>query len=293
MSTHEYSREVIDGAVGDLLRILDLEEIDRDLFRGAPSPNDRGRAFGGNVAAQAVIAAIRSADPDYHLHSLHSYFLHPGDPHEAIVYDVERLRDGRSFQTRRVAARQHGRAIYFLTGNFQILEDGPEHQDLMPSVPPPEKCPSLVDLIAKRDAQAAAHWKEWAAAECRVVGSTAYGLEADPRRPSQQRMWQRVAGRLPDDPTIQLAAFTWASDISLLSTALAAHGSDPSRYQMASLDHSIWFHRPFRADQWWLYDQESPSAHGARGLSLGRVFTTDGLHAATVAQEGLTRPLRR
>ncbi|MEP9383505.1 acyl-CoA thioesterase II [Nocardioides sp. KR10-350] len=281
-------------AVASLVRLLDLEEIDQDLHRGLPAPdNDRGRAFGGQVAAQALIAAIRSAGDGFHVHSMHSYFLLPGDPLYPIVYDVERIRDGRSFQTRRVAARQHGRDIYYLTVNFQKHEEGFEHQDAMPSVPPPEKCLDWIDLMAKSsDQDARSLAREWAAVEVRVVGNSLLGLDPDPARPSQQRVWLRIADPLPDDPDIQAGAFTWASDISLLGASLAAHTLDTRRVQMASLDHTIWFHRPFRADEWWLYDQESPAAQGGRGLSIGRVFTADGTLVATVAQEGIIRPPR-
>jgi acyl-CoA thioesterase-2 len=281
-------------AVADLVRLLDLEEIDQDLHRGLPaSHNQRERAFGGQVAAQALIAAIRSAADGFHVHSLHSYFLLPGDPAHPIVYDVERIRDGRSFQTRRVAARQHGRDIYYLTANFQKHEEGFEHQDAMPQVPPPEDSVDFLAIMAARDdAHARSLAREWAAVEVRAIGNSLSGLEKDPVRPAQQRVWLRISDRLPDDADVHVAAFTWASDISLLSASLSAHTLDHTEVQMASLDHTIWFHRPYRADEWFLYDQESPSAQGGRGLSIGRVYTRDGLLVATVAQEGIIRPRR-
>jgi acyl-CoA thioesterase-2 len=283
------------AAVGDLVRLLDLEQIDTDLHRGLPAKhNQRGRAFGGQVAAQSLIAAIRSADDGFGVHSMHSYFLLPGDPAYPIVYDVQRIRDGRSFQTRRVAARQHGREIYYMTANFQKAEEGFEHQDRMPDVPAPEACLDYLQLMAtgeSSDSRSLA--REWAAVDVRVVGNSLRGLEPDPARPAQQRLWMRIGGRLPDDPEVHAAAFTWGSDISLLSASLAAHTLDSSKVMMASLDHAIWFHRPFRADEWWLYDEESPSAQGGRGLSLGRVFAQDGTLVATVAQEGIIRPMRR
>ena len=281
-------------AVADLVAVLELEQIDEDLFRGAASPNDRGRAFGGHVAAQSLMAAIRTAGEGFTVHSMHSYFLLPGDPMHPIVYDVERIRDGRSFQTRRVAARQHGREIYYLTANFQLHEEGFEHQDVMPAALPAEQSLDMRAVLTKGgSAEGKSLAREWAAVEARMVGNSLLGLEPDPARPAQQRMWVKIAAPLPADPNIHLAAFTWASDISLLGASLSAHTLDSSRVQMASLDHTIWFHRPFRADEWWLYDQESPSAENGRGLSLGRVFASDGRLVATVAQQGIIRPKRR
>jgi acyl-CoA thioesterase-2 len=283
----------IDAAVAALVGILDLETIDDDLFRGRAAPNERGRTFGGHVAAQALIAAVRCAGEGFGVHSMHSYFLLPGDPAMPIVYDVERIRDGRSFQTRRVVARQHGRAIYFLTANFQREEEGFEHQDAMPEVIPPERGLDMLSLMSSRgDHEGERLAREWAAVEMRAVGNSLAGLPADPARPAQQRIWLRIAARLPDHPEVHLAAFTWASDISLLGASLAAHTLNPANVMMASLDHTIWFHRPFRADEWWLYDQESPSAQGGRGLSIGRVFSQDGILVATAAQEGIIRPMR-
>ena len=277
----------------DLAELLDLEEIDVNLFRGTQSDTDRQRVFGGQVAAQAMIAGVRTVDPAYGIHSLHSYFLRPGDTRVPIVYDVERIRDGRSFATRRVAARQHGRPIYYLTANFQREEEGLEHQDVMPDVPGPEEGVSMVDLMRRagnKDADALA--KEWASLDARYLGNSRRGLPEDPARPSRSRMWIRVNAELGDDPVVHQAAFTYASDMSLLGATLAAHDVRPSEVQMASLDHTIWFHRPFRANEWWLYDQTSPSATGGRGLALARVFTQDGRLVATVAQEGLIRPRR-
>ena len=226
------------------------------------------------------------------LHSLHSYFLRPGDTTVPIVYDVERIRDGRSFATRRVAARQHGRPIYYLTANFQIPEPGLEHQDRMPEVVPPEQGMPLVELARERGPEAAEHWeREWAALDIRHVGVTGRGIAEDPEHAARARLWIKVDGDIPADPTLQTAAFTYASDLTLLGAALVPHGihiASP-RLQPASLDHTIWFHRPFRADDWWLYDQFSPFAGGGRGLALARVFSQSGELVATVAQEGLIR----
>jgi len=280
------------ASAAELHLLLDLEQIDVDLFRGRQPDTDRQRVFGGQVAAQAVLAAARSVDPSYAVHSLHSYFLRAGDTAVPIVYDVERLRDGRSFATRRVVARQHGRPIYFQTANFQRAEAGLEHQDAMPDVIPPEQGYDLVELMRGRNEEAAnAFAREWAALELRYVGTSAIGLPADPRHPAQARVWVRISGELPDDPLEHLAAFTYASDMTLLGAALVPHHLDLSSpsLQPASLDHTIWFHRPFRADEWWLYDQWSPTATGGRGLCLANVFTQGGTLVATVAQEGLIR----
>ncbi len=279
-------------AAEELVALLDLERIDADLFRGSQPESVRARVYGGQVAAQALIAGIRTADPAYAVHSLHSYFLLPGDYSVPIVYDVERTREGRSFQTRRVVARQHGRPIYYQSLDLQRPEEGYEHQDAMPEVRPPEEGMDLVEVMRKGgNADADALGKEWGALDVRWLGNSRFGLEPDPAHPSQARMWVRLKEGLGDDPIVHLAAFTYASDVSLLGATLAAHGANPTKTLMASLDHSIWFHRPFRPDEWWLYDQASPAAVGARGLAFGRVFTQDGTHVATVAQEGLIRPV--
>ncbi|SED06244.1 acyl-CoA thioesterase-2 [Nocardioides exalbidus] len=280
------------GSAGELAELLDLERLEVDLYRGAQARTERQRVFGGQVAGQAVVAATRSVDDGYVLHSLHSYFLRPGDTTVPIVYDVERIRDGRSFVTRRVSARQHGRPIYYLTANFQVPEDGFEHQDRMPDVVPPEQAVPLVDLVRAQGREQGEDWeREWSALDLRYVGVSGQGLPADPDHPAQARIWARVAGRLSDDPTLQEAAFTYASDLTLLGASLVPHGVTlgSPRLVPASLDHTIWFHKPFRADEWWLYDQFSPFAGGGRGLALARVFSQDGDLVATVAQEGLIR----
>jgi acyl-CoA thioesterase-2 len=287
----EQSVEPEDGdAARQLVSLLDLENLDTDLFRGKQPETVRQRVYGGQVAAQSLIAASRTVDPAYQVHSLHSYFLLPGDYNVPIIYDVERIRDGKSFVTRRVLARQHGRPIYYQSVNFQRAEEGFDHQDVMPQVRPPEEGLDLMQLMDERGAEEGLS-KEWAALDVRWLGSSQYGgIEPDPMHPSKTQLWIRIDGRLSDDPMEHLATFTYASDVSLLGATLAAHDTDPTKVQMASLDHTIWFHRPFRADEWWLYDQWSPSAMGGRGLSIGRVFTQDGTMVATVAQEGLIRP---
>ncbi|NYI47096.1 acyl-CoA thioesterase-2 [Nocardioides aromaticivorans] len=281
---------VMGEATQKLVALLDLEKLDTDLFRGQQPETIRQRVYGGQVAAQALIAASRTVDEGFHVHSLHSYFLLPGDYNVPIIYDVERIRDGKSFATRRVLARQHGRPIYYQSLNFQRQEEGLEHEDVMPEVKPPEEGLDLMQLMAERGTDDGLS-KEWAALDVRWLGSSAYGLDPDPMHPAKAQVWIRVDGRLSDDPMEHLATFTYASDVSLLGATLAAHPEHgPQKVQMASLDHTIWFHRPFRADEWWLYDQWSPSASGGRGLALGRVFTQDGTLVATVAQEGLIRP---
>ncbi|MEQ6900748.1 acyl-CoA thioesterase II [Nocardioides sp. YIM 152588] len=283
---HESAQEETRKLVG----LLDLESLDVDLFRGKQPETTRQRVYGGQVAAQALIAANKSVDPAYTVHSLHSYFLRPGDYQVPIIYDVERIRDGRSFLTRRVVARQHGRPIYYQTLNYQRPEEGFDHQDVMPEVKPPSEGVDLLEMMKSRGTDDGLA-QEWAALDVRWIGNSRFGgLGDDASRPSRAAVWLRIAGELSDDPLEHLATFTYATDVTLLGVSLAAHDTNPAKVQMASLDHTIWFHRPFRADEWWLYDQWSPSASGGRGLSMGRVFAQDGTLVATVAQEGLIRP---
>jgi acyl-CoA thioesterase-2 len=272
----------------ELLALLDLETIDDDLFRGAQMPTTRPVVFGGQVAAQALVAASRTVEAPYAVHSLHSYFLQPGDPGAPTIYDVENLRDGRSFVTRRVIALQHGRPIYAQTLSFHKDESGYEHQEPMPEVPSPEE-----GRPYGRRAHGEEHADQWDVAEIRVVGSATDGaLEPDAERPARQRVWLRVSSPLPDDPFWHTAAFTYLSDMTLAGAALSAHGlaSGSGEVFVASLDHTVWFHRPFRADEWWLYDQVSPAATGGRGLVLARVFDRGGSLVASVAQEAVIRP---
>jgi acyl-CoA thioesterase II len=283
----------VPSSADELSKLLDLETIDLNLFRGTQPDTRLQRVFGGQVAAQSLVAGARTVEPPLSVHSLHSYFLRPGDTAVPIVYDVERMRDGRSFSTRRVVARQHGRPIYFMTVSFQVPEQGFEHQDRMPDVPPPADAADMTEWFRRRSPDTADEWlKEWAALEMRWIGdSRPGGSMPDDEHPAQSRIWIRVSGRLEDDELTQKAAFTYASDMTLLGSSLVPHGvtvSDPTM-QSASLDHTLWFHRPFRADEWLLYDQVSPSASGARGFAIGRVFTQDGRLVATVAQEGLIR----
>jgi acyl-CoA thioesterase-2 len=277
------------SSVEELVELLDLEAIEDNLFRGKQPDTQMQRVFGGQVLAQSLVAALRTVPDAFSCHSLHSYFLRPGDTKVPIIYDVEAMRDGRSFCTRRVAARQHGRPIFFLTANFQVPEQGLEHQDRMPEVPPPEECVVAHD----RGTRYTNDWlQEWAALDVRPVANSREGGTLDgTHHPARSQWWIRASSALPDDPVTQLAAFTYASDMTLLPAALVPHNLfiETPGMQAASLDHSIWFHRPFRADEWWLYDQVSPSASGGRGLAIARVFSQDGQLVASVAQEGLIR----
>lgn len=264
------------------------------LYRGAqPKASVLKRVFGGQVAAQALMAAQLTVPDDRFVHSLHLYFILGGDPSIPIVYDVENVRDGRSFTTRRVAARQHGEIIFYMTASFQVEEDGWDHQDVMPDVPSPDEATSMLDIIQLRGPDAVDHWKrEWASFDMRYIGDNR--AEDDPQRtlvPAVQRLWFKADGVLPDSRIIHNAAFAYISDLSLLGASLVPHGQfiGSDRVQPASLDHTIWFHRPVRADEWLLYDQTSPSASGARGLSTARVFNQAGTLVASVAQEGLIR----
>lgn len=277
----------------ELVDLLDLEEIDQNLFRGRQPNTTLQRVFGGQVAAQALVAAARTTKPGVDIHSLHSYFLLPGDPAAPIVYDVDPVRDGRSFATRRVLARQHGRPIYAMTASFQIEEAGFEHQDSMPVVPGPDESFDVGESMRGSDSPRAKEWElDWSVLDLRHAGDSRT-MGGDGRYPAQARYWVKVAGKLPDDRLIQEAALTYLSDLTLIRTSLIPHEvSWDSGVQAASLDHTVWFHRAFRADEWLLYAQRSPSASGARGLTFGQLFSQAGVLVASVAQEGLIRPRR-
>jgi acyl-CoA thioesterase-2 len=284
----------VPASADELVALLDLETIDLNLFRGQQPNTSMQRVFGGQVAAQALMAAARTVPDSLSAHSLHSYFVLPGDTAVPIVYDVDRVRDGRSFSTRRVLARQHGRPIYGLTASFQVHEQGWEHQDPMPEVPSPEDSFDVSAAMRAAGSERSEQWlREWSALALRHAGDTGPdGALAGREHPALVRYWIKVSDRLPDDELVHRAALTYISDLTLLGAALVPHGLQPMspRVQAASLDHTVWFHRPFRADEWLLYDQVSPSASGARGLALGRLFTQDGRLVASVAQEGLIRP---
>lgn len=282
----------------ELLDLLELEQLDEDLYRGRQPRTSMQRVFGGQVAAQALRAACATVGDGLSVHSLHAYFLLPGDTAIPIVYDVERIRDGRSFCTRRVAARQHGKSIFYLTASFQVAEDGLDHQDAMPDVPSPEQCPDLGAVIGSTMApERLAEWQaEWGALDVRYAAdSRPGGRLVGQDQPARAHIWIRVRGDVGDDPVVNACLSAYVSDLTLLGVSLVPHGltlMSPD-VQAASLDHSMWFHRPFRADAWLLYDQNSPSASGARALTTGRLFTRDGRLAASVAQEGLIRRVAR
>jgi acyl-CoA thioesterase-2 len=285
------------AAVDDLVGLLDLEDVEVDIFRGRTAAVSLQRVFGGQVAGQAMVAATRTVPADRFVHSLHSYFIRPGDPAVPIVYQVERVRDGRSFTTRRVSAVQHGKTIFHLSASFQVEEKGVlEHQGEMPAdVPAPETLPTVLERLSASP-EALSVWSRLPQSlDVRYVGEPGWVKKGARTPDPHQRVWMRVNGTLPDDPTLHRCALTYASDLSLLDAVLSTHGEvwGPEGVIGASLDHAVWFHRPFRADEWMLYDCQSPSASGARGLAAGRFFAADGQHIATVVQEGLLRGVGR
>ncbi len=275
-----------------LLDLLDLEELEVNVFRGRSPDEDRQRVFGGQVAGQALVAAYRTVDKGF-CHSLHSYFLRPGDPKTPILYLVDRIRDGRSFTTRRSQAIQHGRPIFHLTASFQPDQPGPEHQASMPDVPEPESLVSREEWMAEHTRHMPPEEREMHTRErpfeMRWVDPS-NPFEPRKRSPRQQ-LWIRSRGPLPDHALYHQCTVAYVSDMTLIDTALLPHGiawSDDG-HQMASLDHAMWFHRPFRADEWLLYDQHSPNAFGARGFTMGHLYTREGELVVSVIQEGLVR----
>lgn len=281
----------------DLLSVLDPEQIERDIFRGTSRPSLVPRVFGGQVAAQALVAAGRTVPADRLPHSLHSYFLRPGDPEVPIVYSVDRIRDGRSFTTRRVVAVQHGQPIFHLSASFQTHEEGLEHQEPMPTAPDPLSLPTAAEMLPRHAHRFADPrlldrlLDARAAVDLRYADEPPFGKVGEPREPKSQ-VWFRTNGKLADDPLLHICLATYVSDMTLLDSVLLAHGRGGwavGDVVGASLDHAMWFHRPFRADEWLLYDQESPTSSGGRGLARGRIFTENGALAVSVIQEGLVR----
>ncbi|GHF36231.1 acyl-CoA thioesterase II [Streptomyces mashuensis] len=294
-----------------LLALLDLERIEENIYRGRT-----GRAvlvprvFGGQVAAQALMAAGRTVPADRVAHSLHSYFLRPGDPSAPIVYTVDRIRDGVSFTTRRVVAVQHGVPIFHLSASFQRAEDGLEHQEAMPPAPDPDTLPTAAELLPRYAERLGGQdtveqiLRARQAVDLRYVDEPPFASAGEPRRPTSQ-VWFRTNGKVADepgpdapwgDPHLHICLATYVSDMTLLDSVLLAHGRGGwavGDVVGASLDHAMWFHRPFRADEWLLYDQESPTSQGGRGLARGRIFTADGRLAVSVIQEGLIRIPRK
>lgn len=281
------------SALQDLLDLLDLEPIEHNIYRGRNRDIGSGRVYGGQVLAQALIAAARTVEEGRTAHSLHGYFILPGDLDVPIVYFVDRLRDGKSFTTRRVVGIQHGRAIFEMAASFQVAEEGPDHQAEMPEVPGPEGLPDelervrrVADRIPER---LRAVYTQDRPVEFRPVDPVDF-FQPERREPVKH-VWIRAAGTMPDDRVQHQAVLAYASDYGLLGTALLPHGLSyqQPRLQAATLDHALWFHRPFRVDEWLLYATDSPSASGARGFTRGSLFTRGGTLAASVTQEGLTR----
>ncbi|GHA47096.1 acyl-CoA thioesterase II [Streptomyces tauricus] len=287
-------------ALEGLLDLLDLERIEQDIFRGQSRFAVVPRVFGGQVAAQALVAAGRTVPADRLAHSLHAYFLRAGDAGAPIVYTVDRIRDGRSFTTRRVVAVQHGQPIFHLSASFQTYEEGMDHQAAMPPAPDPETLETTAEMLpryleAYGDQGVAQRMLEArAAVDLRYVDAPPFASVGEPREPRSQ-VWFRTNGKLDgviDEPLLHVCLATYVSDMTLLDSVLLAHGRGgwvTGDVVGASLDHAMWFHRPFRADEWLLYDQESPSASGGRGLGQARIYTRDGRLAITVIQEGVVR----
>ncbi|MDR6103683.1 acyl-CoA thioesterase-2 [Agrobacterium larrymoorei] len=289
MSHSSYSSSPMEN----LLATLDLEKLEENLFRGTSPQVGWQRVFGGQVIAQALMAAQRTVDADRFIHSLHAYFMRPGDPLVPIIYQVDRIRDGASFATRRIVAIQHGHAIFAMSASFQIEEGGFDHQSPIPNVPQPESLMSEAQLqeafLANASPAIRKYWENKRPIEIRPVSLTHY-ISREKLEPKQD-IWVRAVGEVPDDRHYQAAVLAYLSDMTLLDTSLYAHGTtifDPT-IQVASLDHAMWFHRPCKLEDWLLYTQDSPSASGARGLTRGSLFTRDGVLIASMAQEGLIR----
>jgi acyl-CoA thioesterase-2 len=274
-----------------LIALLDLEKIEENIFRGVSPAHSPVRVFGGQVAGQALVAAGRTVPEERRVHSLHAYFIRGGDPSVPIIYEVDRIRDGRSFTTRRVVAIQHGKAIFSLSASFQKDEPGIEHAETMPAgVPAPETLPTLMERAEGYTIGAHSRPRP---IDVRYVNEPPWVTRKTGERPARNQVWMRADGKLPDQQLLHVCVLTYASDMTLLDSVLARHGVywDTDKVLGASLDHALWFHRPFRADEWFLYDSASPTASGARGLATGRFFGADGTLVATVVQEGLLRVL--
>jgi acyl-CoA thioesterase II len=269
--------------------ILDLEQLEINIFRGSMAgvgPGVPTRTFGGHVAGQSLVSAVRTVGDGFHVHSLHGYFLRPGNPKAPTVFLVERVREGGSFCTRRVNAVQHGETIFSMSASFQTIQDGIQHQDAMPEAPAPEQL-TEVRSTPYIDNEGWAQFQEW---DLRIVPREL--LKPVAGKASRQQVWFRHRDPLPDDGVLHICALAYMSDLTLLGSAQVIHPEESKHLQVASLDHAMWFMRPFRADQWLLYDQSSPSAFGGRALTQGEIFTRNGEMVAAVVQEGLTRYLR-
>ena len=285
-------------ALDRLLDLLNLEQIEVNIFRGRSPDEQVQRVFGGQVAGQALVAAGRTVPGGRPVHSLHAYFIRPGDPAVPIVYTVDRVRDGRSFTTRRVSAIQHGKTIFTLSASFHHPEPGPVHADPMPDAPLPETIERSSNRPTQILGEVPAEMYEVPAPlyehpiDLRSISPLSGEPDWDPSpRTTGNLVWLRVNGELPEDPLLHVCLMTYISDMTLLDSVLTRHGLSfaDGRTSGASLDHAMWFHRPFRADRWLLYSQESPAAYGGRGLARGQVFTAEGELVVSVMQEGLVR----
>ena len=279
-----------------LIALMTLEPLEDNLFRGLTHNQPGVRIFGGQVLGQALIAAGRTVSPERSAHSLHAYFLRPGDSGRPVIYSVERARDGGSFSSRRVVATQHGRPIFYLSASFQRQEQGDEHQTSMPEVPAPESLASQQDIYSRYLEQIPAIYRESLLAMRPIdirPTEVEHPVEPGPRA-TQHSLWLRADGSIPDDPLLHQAILAYASDYRLLGTALRPHGRTilQGKTLLASLDHALWLHRPFRVDDWLLYTFDSPSASNARGFARGSLYSRDGQLVASVAQEGLMRPFQ-
>ncbi len=281
------------AGIQELLSILNLEKLEHNLFRGRSPQVQWQRVFGGQTIAQALVAAQRTVEPDRHVHSLHGYFMRPGDITVPIIYEVDRIRDGGSFTTRRVVAIQHGHAIFSLEASFQVEEQGLEYQMPMPlDVPPPEELKSQRELLQEAThvpEQIRLFWAKERPLELRPVYAEHYSSRD--KLPPLQKVWIRLTGPVPNDRALRCAVLAYLSDMTLLDTATFAHGRgifDPD-IQAASIDHAMWFHREHALDGWLLYTQDSPSTSGSRGFTRGALYAQDGTLVASVAQEGLIR----
>ncbi len=270
--------------------ILDLEQIEVNIYRGGVFSPESGflqRTFGGHVAGQSLVSAVRTVDPKFHVHSLHGYFLRAGDARSPSVYTVERIRDGGSFCTRRVAAIQHGETIFSMSASFQVDQSGIEHQDAMPAAPPPDDIPDFKSSSRVFDDASFRQFDEW---DVRIIPRDQLGVREG--KASQQQVWFRHRDPLPDDHVLHICALAYMSDLTLLGSAQVNHLEERRHLMVASLDHAMWFMRAFRADEWLLYDQSSPSAGGGRSLTQGKIYNRNGEMVAAVMQEGLTRYAR-
>jgi len=280
----------MDARLSDILKLLDLERIEDNLFRGESRDVGAPQVFGGQVLGQALVAASRTVE-GRPVHSLHAYFLRRGDLSVPIVFEVDRSRDGGSFTSRRVVAIQHGQPILTMSASFQVAEPGLEHQSTMPEAPQPETLQDLgeieAQLVERMPHKAGGFFRNQRPFEFRAVSPLDYLSPA--KRPAAKQVWFRVVGRLPDDQALHRCLLTYVSDYHLLATATLPHGVPFIQLHLASVDHAIWFHRDLRVDEWLLYVIESPSASGARGFSRGSIYSQDGRLVASVAQEGLIR----